>query len=62
MRFMMITNATKDAEAGKPPDPRMMEAVVKLTEELTKSQSSSRSVSRRFVADDDHVAVEVDGS
>jgi hypothetical protein len=37
MRFMMITNATKDSEAGKPPDPRMMEAVVKLTEELTKS-------------------------
>jgi hypothetical protein len=37
MRFMMITNATKDSEAGKPPDPRMMEAVVKLTEELTKA-------------------------
>jgi hypothetical protein len=37
MRFMMITNATKDSEAGRPPDPRMMEAVVKATEELTKA-------------------------
>ena len=37
MKFMMITNATKDSEAGKPPDPRMMEAVAKLTEDLTKS-------------------------
>ena len=37
MKFMMITNATKESEAGRPPDPRMMEAVVKLTEELTKS-------------------------
>jgi len=37
MRFMMITNATKDSEAGKPPDPRMMAAVAKLTEDLTKS-------------------------
>jgi hypothetical protein len=34
---MMITNATKESEAGLPPDPRMMEAVMKLTEELTKS-------------------------
>ena len=37
MRFMMIVNHTKDSEAGKPPDPRMMEAVAKLTEDLTKS-------------------------
>ena len=37
MRFMMITNATKDSEAGKPPDPRLMAAVVKLTEDLTKA-------------------------
>jgi hypothetical protein len=34
---MMITNATKDSEAGKPPDPRLMAAVVKLTEDLTKA-------------------------
>ena len=36
MRFMMITNATKDSEAGKPPDPRMMAAVAELIEDLTK--------------------------
>jgi len=37
MRFMMITNATKDSEAGNPPDPRMMEAVSEFIEDLTKS-------------------------
>jgi len=37
MKFMMITNATKDSEAGKPPDPRMMAAVAKLTEDMTKA-------------------------
>jgi hypothetical protein len=33
---MLITNATKDSEAGKPPDPRMMAGVAELIEELTK--------------------------
>lgn len=37
MKFMMITNATKDSEAGTPPDPRMMEAVAQFIEELTKA-------------------------
>jgi hypothetical protein len=30
MRFMMIVKANKDYEAGKPPDPKLMEAVAKL--------------------------------
>ena len=37
MRFMMIVNHTKDSEAGKPPDPRMMAAVAKLNEDMTKA-------------------------
>lgn len=37
MKFMMITNATKDSEAGNPPDPRMMEAVAQFIDELTKA-------------------------
>ena len=37
MRFMMITNATKDSEAGKPPDSRMMAAVAELVEDMTKA-------------------------
>ena len=34
---MMIVNHTKDSEAGKPPDPRMMAAVAKLNEDMTKA-------------------------
>jgi hypothetical protein len=37
MKFMMITNATKESEAGLPPDPRMMAAVAELVEDLTKA-------------------------
>jgi hypothetical protein len=37
MRFMMITNATRDSEAGLPPDLRLMAAVSEFIEELTKS-------------------------
>jgi hypothetical protein len=33
MRFMMITKADKNHEAGAPPDPRLMAAIGKLTEE-----------------------------
>ena len=32
MRFMMMVKATKDSEAGLPPDPRLMEAIAKLSE------------------------------
>jgi hypothetical protein len=37
MKFMLIANATKDSEAGKPPDPRLMAAMGKLTEDLTRT-------------------------
>lgn len=33
MRFMMIVKANKDFEAGRPPEPKLMEAVGKLAEE-----------------------------
>jgi hypothetical protein len=37
MKFMLIANATKDSEAGVPPDPKLMAAIGKLSEELTKA-------------------------
>ena len=37
MRFMLIANATKDSEAGAPPDSRLMTAIGKLSEEAAKS-------------------------
>jgi hypothetical protein len=37
MRFMMIIKCTKDSEAGNPPDPRMMAAVMKHSEEAMKA-------------------------
>ena len=37
MQFMLIANATKDSEAGLPPDPRLMAAIGKLSEDLFKS-------------------------
>lgn len=37
MKFMLIAKATKDSEAGVPPDPRLMAAVGKLAEEWTKA-------------------------
>jgi PhnB protein len=36
MRFMMIVKATKDSEAGKPPNPALMAATAKLAEEANK--------------------------
>src|SRR5262245_41423492 len=37
MRFMLIARATKDSEAGVPPDPRLMAAIGKFAEEMTKA-------------------------
>jgi hypothetical protein len=37
MRFMMLVKATPDSEAGLPPDPRLMEAVAKLSEEAAQN-------------------------
>ena len=37
MRFMLMTKADKNYEAGAPPDPRLMAAIGKLTEEGIKS-------------------------
>jgi hypothetical protein len=37
MRFMVITKATKDSEAGIPPKPELMAAVGKLSEEGMKA-------------------------
>ena len=37
MKFMLIAKATKDSEAGVLPDPRLMAAIGKLTEEMTKA-------------------------
>jgi hypothetical protein len=33
MRFMMIVKATKDSEAGIPPNPKLMAAITKMSEE-----------------------------
>lgn len=37
MRFMMILKATKDSEAGRPPDPKLVAATAKLAEEANKA-------------------------
>ncbi len=37
MRFMVIVKATKESEAGAPPDPEIMEAMGKFNEELIKA-------------------------
>jgi hypothetical protein len=37
MKFMLIANATKDSEAGRQPDPRLMTAIAKLTEDMVKA-------------------------
>ncbi len=37
MKFMLIAYATKDSEASKPPDPRLMAAMGQLTEDLTRT-------------------------
>lgn len=37
MRFMMIVKATKDSEAGKMPNPKLIEDMMKYNEELVKA-------------------------
>src|SRR3954462_15695879 len=37
MRFILTIRADNNTEAGLPPDPKLMEAVGKLTEEMTRS-------------------------
>ena len=37
MRFMLIVKATPKSEAGAPPDPKLMAAIGKLTEEMAKA-------------------------
>ena len=37
MRFMMIVKCNADSEAGRPPDPRLMEALGKQAEESIKA-------------------------
>jgi hypothetical protein len=36
MRFMLISYATKDWEAGLPPDPRLLAAIPRLSEDMPK--------------------------
>lgn len=37
MRFMLMTSANKNSEAGVPPSPDLMAGIGKLTEEMTKT-------------------------
>ena len=37
MKFMLIAYATKNSEAGLPPDPRLMAAIGKLSEDMAKA-------------------------
>jgi hypothetical protein len=37
MRYMMMIKATKDSEAGVPPNPELMAGMAKLTEEMVKA-------------------------
>jgi hypothetical protein len=39
MQFMMIVKATKDSEAGRPPNPELMAAIAKLAEEAANARS-----------------------
>ncbi len=57
MRFMVIVKATKDSEAGVPPDATLLEAMGKFNEELVKAgvmlageglQASSKGARVRF--------------
>jgi hypothetical protein len=36
MKFMLISYATKDWEAGMPPDPRLLAAIPQLSEKMPK--------------------------
>jgi hypothetical protein len=37
MRFLMAVHATRESEAGQPPDPRLTAAVGQFTEEMTRA-------------------------
>src|SRR4029079_6799617 len=37
MRFMLIAKATKESEAGLPPDPKLIAAIGKLSEDMAKA-------------------------
>src|ERR1700741_4079618 len=37
MRYMMMIKATKDSEAGVPPNPELMAGMAKLSEEMVKA-------------------------
>ena len=37
MKFMLIAYATKESEAGRPPDPRLIDAIHKLSDDMTKA-------------------------
>src|SRR5579872_1607180 len=37
MKFMLIAYATKNSEVGAPPDPRLMAAIGKLSEDMAKA-------------------------
>src|SRR5262245_4777100 len=37
MKFMLIANATKESEAGSPPDPRLMAAIAGFSDEMAKA-------------------------
>ena len=37
MRFMLITKATKESESGLPPDPRLVKALAKLSQEMAEA-------------------------
>jgi hypothetical protein len=37
MKFMLIANATKESEAGAPPDPRLMAAIAGFSEEMART-------------------------
>src|SRR5215468_4184525 len=39
MKFMLISYATKDWEAGLPPDPRLLAAIPRLSEQMPKSSA-----------------------
>lgn len=60
MRFMVMVKATKESEAGGPPDPEVMEAMGKFNEELVNAgvmlageglQASSKGARVRFNGD-----------
>jgi hypothetical protein len=67
MKFMVMVRATKDSEAGKMPDAKMIEAMMKFNEELVKAgvmlagdglQPSSKGARLRFGRDGQRTIVD----